>query len=52
LITGPILNPRGGFINDFFKIVKAGFSAKRKKLANNLSAGLKIAKLEALALLD
>ena len=31
----------------FFKIVKIGFSAKRKMLKNNLSAGLKISALEA-----
>ncbi|MDP3954129.1 MAG: 16S rRNA (adenine(1518)-N(6)/adenine(1519)-N(6))-dimethyltransferase RsmA [bacterium] len=31
----------------FFKVVKAGFSAKRKQLGNNLSASLKISKTEA-----
>lgn len=31
----------------FFRVVKAGFSAKRKTLANNLSASLKITKTEA-----
>ncbi|OGE80876.1 MAG: ribosomal RNA small subunit methyltransferase A [Candidatus Doudnabacteria bacterium RIFCSPHIGHO2_01_FULL_43_23] len=36
----------------FFRLIKIGFSAKRKKLANNLSAGLKITKPEALALLE
>ena len=32
---------------DFFKIVKAGFSSKRKKLRSSLSGGLGIDKLEA-----
>lgn len=32
---------------DFFKVVKAGFSAKRKKLRSSLSGGLKISKSEA-----
>ena len=31
---------------DFFKVVKAGFSKKRKFLINNLSEGLKMPKLE------
>lgn len=33
-------------IKHFFKIVKAGFSSKRKTLLNNLSASLKISKIE------
>lgn len=32
---------------EFWQIVKVGFSAKRKQLANNLAAGLKIASQEA-----
>lgn len=35
----------------FFKVVKAGFSAKRKKLRSSLSGGLRISKPEAEALL-
>jgi 16S rRNA (adenine1518-N6/adenine1519-N6)-dimethyltransferase len=31
---------------DFFRIVKAGFSAKRKKLRSSLSGGLKLSKVE------
>lgn len=31
---------------DFFRTVKAGFSAKRKKLRSSLSGGLKLSKLE------
>ncbi len=36
----------------FFRIVKAGFSAKRKKLRSSLSGGLSIEKIEAEALLS
>lgn len=36
---------------DFFRVVKAGFSAKRKKLRSSLSGGLGISKLDAEALL-
>ena len=36
---------------DFFRIVKAGFSAKRKKLRSSLSGGLKISKAEVEAIL-
>jgi 16S rRNA (adenine1518-N6/adenine1519-N6)-dimethyltransferase len=36
---------------DFFRVVKAGFSSKRKKLRSSLSGGLKISKLEVEALL-
>jgi 16S rRNA (adenine1518-N6/adenine1519-N6)-dimethyltransferase len=32
--------------SDFFRIVKAGFSAKRKMLRSSLSGGLKMAKSE------
>lgn len=32
----------GGHERDFFRIVKIGFSAKRKQLKNNLKAGMKI----------
>jgi len=32
--------------SDFFKVVKAGFSAKRKKLRSSLSGGLKLSKLD------
>lgn len=35
----------------FFRLVKAGFSARRKKLRSSLSAGLRISKIEAEALL-
>jgi 16S rRNA (adenine1518-N6/adenine1519-N6)-dimethyltransferase len=37
---------------DFFKIVKAGFSSKRKKLRSSLSGGLGIDKLEAEVILQ
>ncbi len=37
---------------DFFKMVKAGFSAKRKKLRSSLSGGLIISKLDAESLLE
>lgn len=37
---------------DFFKVVKAGFSAKRKKLRSSLSGGLKLPKGEIEALLN
>ncbi len=36
----------------FFRIVKAGFSAKRKKLRSSISSGLHISKLEAETLLN
>lgn len=36
----------------FFRVVKAGFSAKRKKLRSSLSGGLAISKPDAEALLD
>ncbi len=48
--TEPNLPPG---VNDkqFFRLVKAGFSAKRKKLRSSLSGGLAISKLQAEALL-
>ena len=48
-----ILNTRAmpfvGSVNEkqFFRVVKAGFSAKRKKLSSSLAGGLGISKLEA-----
>lgn len=33
--------------NDFFRVVKAGFSSKRKKLRSSLAGGLKLSKIEA-----
>jgi 16S rRNA (adenine1518-N6/adenine1519-N6)-dimethyltransferase len=38
--------------SDFFKMVKAGFSAKRKKLRSSLSGGLNISKSDAESLLE
>jgi 16S rRNA (adenine1518-N6/adenine1519-N6)-dimethyltransferase len=37
---------------DFFRIVKAGFSSKRKKLRSSLASGLKMSKNEIEAILD
>ncbi|MEP6710401.1 MAG: 16S rRNA (adenine(1518)-N(6)/adenine(1519)-N(6))-dimethyltransferase RsmA [Candidatus Saccharibacteria bacterium] len=37
---------------EFFKVVKAGFSAKRKKLRSSLAGGLNISKDEAVSLLQ
>ncbi len=37
---------------DFFRVVKAGFSAKRKKLRSSLSGGLKITKSEVELILE
>ena len=34
------------YYKDLFRIIKIGFSSKRKKLANNLSAGLHIGKMQ------
>lgn len=39
-------------IDDFFGLVRAGFCAPRKQLANSLAQGLNIAKSEALSLLN
>jgi 16S rRNA (adenine1518-N6/adenine1519-N6)-dimethyltransferase len=36
----------------FFEVVKAGFSSRRKKLANSLSSGLKISKSDAISLIE
>ncbi len=46
----PLVNPHDEAA--FFRIVKAGFSAKRKKLRSSLSGGLSIEKIEAEALLS
>jgi 16S rRNA (adenine1518-N6/adenine1519-N6)-dimethyltransferase len=37
---------------EFFRIVKAGFSQRRKTLVNSLSAGLQVSKQEAMGLLE
>jgi 16S rRNA (adenine1518-N6/adenine1519-N6)-dimethyltransferase len=39
-------------IDEFFEVVKAGFSANRKQLANSLSNGLGLPKAEVLPVLD
>jgi len=36
----------------FFRVVKAGFSQKRKQLLNSISAGLQLAKVDAVTALD
>lgn len=52
-----ILNTRSKALIDetsekhFFKVVKAGFSAKRKKLRSSISAGLSLSKVETEAIL-
>ncbi len=38
-------------VKDFFRIVKAGFSSRRKTLHNSLSGGLHLSKLEVLTIL-
>ena len=40
--TEPLVTPEDH--KDFFRVVKAGFSAKRKKLRSSLSGGLNISK--------
>lgn len=40
--TEPLVNPEDQ--KDFFRVVKAGFSAKRKKLRSSLSGGLGVSK--------
>ncbi|WP_457914970.1 rRNA adenine N-6-methyltransferase family protein [Candidatus Minimicrobia naudis] len=40
--TEPLVTPEDH--KDFFRVVKAGFSAKRKKLRSSLSGGLSISK--------
>ena len=47
--TEPLVDPRDH--KDFFRIVKAGFSAKRKKLRSSLSGGLGVSKANAEQLL-
>ena len=42
---------REAYLNTFFRLVKAGFSQKRKTLRNSLSSGLHMAPAEAAALL-
>lgn len=52
------LSPKSGNLSEYtdtrqyFRIVKAGFSARRKKLRSSLSAGLRITKNEAAKLLE
>lgn len=50
----PMTNPDGSMFDarEFFRIVKAGFGAKRKTLLNSLSAGLHLTKEETRALLE
>jgi len=43
--SNPLIDRQGE--KDFFKLVKAGFSARRKKLRSSLSGGLQISKDEA-----
>jgi 16S rRNA (adenine1518-N6/adenine1519-N6)-dimethyltransferase len=38
--------------SDFFRVVKAGFSSKRKKLRSSLAGGLKLSKAEVETILD
>ncbi len=47
LRTKPLELPAGVSEKQFFRVVKAGFSAKRKKLRSSLSGGLAIAKADA-----
>lgn len=49
LDTGPNLLPKDITEEAFFKVVKAGFSEKRKKLKSSLSAGLSLPKTEVVA---
>jgi 16S rRNA (adenine1518-N6/adenine1519-N6)-dimethyltransferase len=42
---------QGEYLNTFFRLIKAGFSQKRKTLRNSLSSGLHIAPAEAVELL-
>ena len=39
-------------INGFFELVRAGFSASRKQIANSLAQGLGVSKAEVLSLLE
>lgn len=52
LRTKPLELPEGVTEKMFFRMVKAGFSAKRKQLRSSLSGGLAISKDEAGVLLD
>lgn len=45
----PLVKPKDE--RDFFRVVKAGFAAKRKKLRSSIAAGLALSKLEAEELL-
>jgi ribosomal RNA small subunit methyltransferase A len=47
--NNPLITPEDQ--RDFFRIVKAGFSAKRKKLRSSLSGGLSVSKASAEQLL-
>jgi 16S rRNA (adenine1518-N6/adenine1519-N6)-dimethyltransferase len=40
IFASPLI--REGLLDSFFKLVKAGFSQKRKTLRNSLSSGLRI----------
>jgi 16S rRNA (adenine1518-N6/adenine1519-N6)-dimethyltransferase len=42
---------KGEYLNTFFKLIKAGFSQKRKTLRNSLSSGLHISPPSAVDLL-
>ncbi len=48
--TSPIINPDSE--GDFFRVVRAGFSAKRKKLRSSLAGGLNLSKTEAESILN
>ena len=48
-LTEPLVTPEDQ--KDFFRVVKAGFSAKRKKLRSSLSGGLSVSKASAEQLL-
>ena len=49
ILPSPAIEPT--LLDDFFQLIKAGFSQKRKTLRNSLSAGLKISTMEAELLL-
>ena len=50
IYPAPLIKPEAS--NTFFKLIKAGFSQKRKTLRNSLSSGLHISPTEAAELLD
>jgi 16S rRNA (adenine1518-N6/adenine1519-N6)-dimethyltransferase len=52
LRTKPLLLPDGVSEQQFFRVVKAGFSAKRKKLRSSVSGGLALPKTEVESLLE